>query len=82
MALVARVATFAHTPRRLIVTLTRVGPRTLDTDNLAGALKGVRDGVADALGIDDGDPRITWCYDQRKGTYGVQIDVRMVAEDR
>lgn len=51
----------------LVVTLTRIAPRKLDDDNLRGALKAVRDGVADALGVDDGDDRVTWLYSQRKG---------------
>lgn len=50
-----------------IVTLTRIAPRSLDGDNLQGALKAVRDGVADALGVDDSDPRISWGYAQRRG---------------
>ncbi len=49
----------------LVVTLTRIGARRLDGDNLQGALKGVRDGVAGFLGVDDGDPRITWRYAQQ-----------------
>lgn len=49
------------------ITLTRIGPKTLDTDNLAGGFKGTRDGIADWLGIDDGDKRLTWRYGQRKG---------------
>ncbi len=60
-----------------IITLTRVAPRKLDSDNLARSLKAVRDGVADALGIDDGDARIDWRYAQRKGKpreYAVLID--------
>ena len=48
------------------VTLTRIAPRPLDGDNLQGALKACRDGVADALGFrDDSDPRLTWVYAQR-----------------
>lgn len=49
------------------VTLTRIAPRRLDGDNNQRALKHIRDGVADVLGIDDGDRRIQWRYDQRKG---------------
>lgn len=52
---------------RLNVTLTRIAPRELDCDNLAGSGKHVRDGIADALGIDDRDPRVKWLYAQRKG---------------
>ena len=52
----------------LTVKLTRVSPRQLDAeDNLPGAFKSVRDGIADALGIDDRDPRVTWSYAQLQG---------------
>ena len=47
------------------ITLRRVGARKMDDDNLAAALKPVRDGVADALHTDDVDPRLTWVYEQR-----------------
>lgn len=60
------------------VLLTRVAPRALDDDNLRGALKSVRDGVADWLGVDDRDPRVTWEYGQRKGPvkfYAVDVEV-------
>lgn len=65
-------------PGRLDVSLVRIAPRALDSDNLASACKGLRDGIADALGIDDGDRRLTWSYGQRKGAprqYGVQVAV-------
>jgi hypothetical protein len=45
----------------------------MDSDNSIGSLKSVRDGVADALGIDDGDPRLTWEYRQETGPFGVRI---------
>jgi len=59
-----------------IVTLTRIAPRELDGDNLQRACKAVRDGVADALGCDDRDPRINWQYAQERAgvnEYGVRI---------
>lgn len=56
-----------------VVTLTRIGPRKLDSDNVQGALKAIRDEVAAQLGIDDGDPRITWNYGQEKGEYAVRV---------
>lgn len=62
----------------LIVTLTRIAPRALDSDNLSGSQKHIRDGVADWLGIDDRDPRIEWRYAQERGapkTYAVRIEV-------
>lgn len=58
------------------VTITRIAPRVLDDDNLAGAAKSVRDGVADALGVDDRDPRVRWAVAQRKGKpreYGAEV---------
>lgn len=49
-----------------VVTLTRCAPRELDDDNLARAFKATRDGVADALGVDDRDKRLVWRYEQAK----------------
>jgi len=61
-------------PLPVVVTLTRSSPRRLDDDNLRGALKHVRDGVADALGLeDDSDPRVLWLYRQAAGPHGVRI---------
>ena len=57
-------------PRELlpcVVTITRIAPRSLDDDNLVGSAKHVRDGVADALGIDDRSPLVQWRYAQRRG---------------
>lgn len=62
----------------LVVTITRVAPRALDDDNLAGSQKHVRDGIADALGIDDRDPRVSWRYAQRRGEpkqYAVEVSI-------
>lgn len=59
------------------VKLTRIAPRELDTDNLAGGFKSVRDGIADWLGIKDNDPRVTWLYAQERGKpkqYAVRIE--------
>lgn len=52
---------------KLHVKLIRVAPRPLDTDNLAGALKAVRDEVAKQLVVND-DPKsaVTWEVDQMK----------------
>jgi len=57
----------------LTVTLTRVSPRKLDSDNLAFAFKGIRDEVAAYFGVDDADPRIVWMYAQAKGPACVRI---------
>lgn len=61
--------------RGLVVRLTRVAPRPLDSDNLAGALKACRDGVADVLGVDDRDSRVVWVVDQRRGKAAVEVAV-------
>ncbi len=64
------------------ITLTRVAPRKLDDDNLRGCLKAVRDGVADALDVDDGDERISWRYEQERGKpgeYAVRIRLEVAA---
>lgn len=59
-----------------VVTLTRCSPGTLDGDNLAAGLKAIRDGVADAYSINDRDPRLTWCYEQRReAAYCVEITI-------
>jgi len=67
----------------LVITLTRIAPRTLDRDdNLNISMKAVRDGVADWLAIDDGSDLLTWRYAQRKGLpkeHAVQIDVEDAA---
>jgi hypothetical protein len=59
------------------VTLTRLGGRTLDDDNLRGAFKAVRDSVAYWLLVDDADPRLTFHYSQESGTL---IGVRATIE--
>lgn len=46
------------------VRLVRWAPRKLDGDNLQRALKAVRDAVAEWLGVDDGDARVSWHYAQ------------------
>lgn len=80
-----RMVGFTFTPRGLVppltITLTRIAPRMLDSDNLAASFKGVRDGIADRIGIKDNDPRVTWAYAQRKGEpghYGVEMNFREI----
>lgn len=61
------------------VKLTRVSPRQLDDDNLRGALKHVRDGVADWFDEDDRSASYDWQYAQdvpdAKGERGVRIEI-------
>lgn len=64
------------------ITLTRYGVRRLDADNLAGAFKGIQDGIAKALGVDDGDERLTWVYAQEKSNklrIGVVVTIEVDA---
>lgn len=62
----------------VVVTLTRRGKRKMDShDNLRSSFKGMSDGVADAMGTRDDDPRITWEYgEQEIGDYAIRIEVR------
>ena len=65
-----------------IVTITRIGPKKLDDDNLAISAKHVRDGIAAKIGVDDGDERYTWRYEQRKGKpkqYAVHVKLERAA---
>ena len=60
------------------ITMTRISTGTLDGDNLQSGCKAARDGIADWLGADDGDPLVTWVYAQQKGKraeYGLIVRV-------
>lgn len=55
----------------VLVTMTRISAGHTDDDGVVGALKHVRDGVARALGINDGDEaRLRFAYAQRLGDRG------------
>jgi hypothetical protein len=65
----------------LSIRLTRVAPSNgLDGDNLQGAMKGCRDSVAAWLLVDDRHPSITWHYAQRRGPWGVEIEIEDVEQ--
>ena len=60
------------------VKLTRIAPRRLDGDNCQSGFKALRDGIADRLGVDDGDSRVTWVYAQERGQpnqYACRIEI-------
>jgi len=60
----------------VVVTITRLAPRKLDDDNAIAGCKSVRDAIAECLGVDDADPRVTWRYAQEKSkTYAVRIEI-------
>lgn len=63
----------------LVITLTRIAHRKLDTDNLARSFKAVRDEIAHCLVVDDGSDKLDWRYAQRLGKakeYAVEVDIR------
>ncbi len=65
----------------LAIHLVRIlGPRgrLLDDDNLRSSLKAFRDGVAEALGINDGDQSAAvWSYAEEAGLkWAVRIEIR------
>ena len=67
-------------PPRIRVTLTRICLGGLDSDNLQGAFKYVRDEVARWLGRDDGDPSYEWVYEHRPAKRGVHhVELRIEA---
>lgn len=58
------------------VLLTRYAPRKLDTDNLAGACKAVRDEIALLCGFDDRDESVRWQYAQERAKgYAVRCEI-------
>lgn len=59
----------------LVVRLTRVAPRALDSDNLSASLKSVRDEVCACLRVDDATPLVRWEYRQEKGPEVVRVEV-------
>ena len=59
------------------VTVVRVGPRKLDSDNLTASAKHLRDALARWLGVDDGDEgRVRFEVEQARGPYAVRVEVR------
>lgn len=82
-ALKHALVTPASLPLPLTITLTRIGRRLMDNDNLISSMKHIIDGVTEFI-LDcpgeghryDNDPRLTWHYAQRKGgvrQYAVEI---------
>lgn len=61
-----------------LVTITRMGPGTMDDDNATASAKGVRDAVAAWLGVDDGETgRVRFVVSQKTDrAFGVTITVK------
>lgn len=77
-----KIATMATPAWKLepcvVIRLTRIGVGHMDDDNLRGALKAIRDGIAKKLRIDDGSPLIRWEYEQERcvrGGEGVRVEI-------
>lgn len=51
----------------LVIVITRIAPRSLDSDNLEANAKGVRDGIAAGLGIDDRSSLVRYVVSQEQG---------------
>lgn len=52
--------------RSLVITIIGCRKHLLDGDNFIAGAKALRDSIAGYLGVDDGDPRLTWEYAQVK----------------
>lgn len=48
----------------LVVTMTRLAPRSYDDDGAVASMKPIRDQLAELLGINDNDSRVTWVVKQ------------------
>lgn len=66
---------YPHSPFRtphlhgpLHVTIQRISPRKLDDDNLVGACKALRDGVADAFELRDDHDLLSWSCEQAQAS--------------
>lgn len=61
------------------VSFIRCGRKRLDTDNLSGCMKPLRDAIAESFGRDDGDAGIEWEYGQHvsAGKPGVIVKIEL-----
>ncbi len=75
MALAGVLAGISLPPLPVAVMWTKLGGRNLDTDNLAGSFKALRDHLADHYRVDDAaGSGIAWGYDQIPGgKHGVRV---------
>lgn len=60
----------------LRITLTRIGPRTLDDDANVSSFKFIRDAIAQVIWggrMGQRDDLAEWRYEQRRGSYGIEV---------
>ncbi|WP_375772946.1 hypothetical protein NR798_19330 [Archangium gephyra] len=63
-------------PALLVVRLTRMAPRRIDSDdNLPAALKSLRDEAARQFRVDDASPLVRWVYAQAPGAPSVLVEL-------
>jgi hypothetical protein len=67
-------------PRRVVVSLLALRRRPLDPDNNAASFKALQDAIAETIGLDDGDPRFNWQYQQMHsfGKEGVIVHIEVI----
>jgi hypothetical protein len=59
------------------VEIVRVGPVHMDSDNVVGSAKHVRDTIAKLLGVDDGDEsKIRFDYGELRGPFSVKVMIK------
>lgn len=76
LAVLAGIGLRGLPPLPARVVITRIGKRLLDSDNLAGSAKAIRDEVAARYGVDDGSPLYEWVYCQEIGKeFAIRIDI-------
>lgn len=63
-----------------VVTMTRIGKRALDDDNLSGSFKAIRDQIAKCMNTDDSPgSNVKWLYEQRKSKdYSIHIHIEVM----
>lgn len=64
----------------LVITMTRLAPRRFDDDGAVASMKPIRDQLAELLGINDNDSRVTWVVKQEAQRTGAQPSVRITLE--
>lgn len=69
--------------KRVLVTLHRFSPQTLDSDNLVSSQKHTRDAIARWGELDDKDPRVIWTCTQGKnpvspGKLGLTVTIEIL----
>ncbi|MFI5296455.1 MAG: hypothetical protein ACHREM_00035 [Polyangiales bacterium] len=61
--------------RPMRIAIVRFGDLAMDSDGVATSAKYVRDGIAQALGFDDGDLLLDWRYHGLRGPHGVHVTI-------